>query len=123
MSEISIEEAVRQTLDALGIEDDEERIEDALTEFAVIASSFGHQRDYRAGWEEQFAGMYIRPLGTVGMMALMSHLRLDRRDLPDGKYRRLYHEGDELNASELVYASLETWLTLIVKNVFVRLGH
>jgi hypothetical protein len=123
MSNISIEEAVRQTIDALELEDHEERIEDALTEIAVLASSFGHERDYRAGWEEQFAGMYIRPLGTIGMMALTIHLGLGGRDLPDGKYRRLFHEGDALEAGELVYMTLETWLTLIIKSIFVRLGH
>lgn len=114
---ISIEEAVRQTMDALGIEDDEERIEDALTELMVIASAFGKERDYRAGWEEGFAGMYIRPLGFVGGAALLAHLDLHWREPPAGA-----ELGDGATTSERLYMAAQTWLTLIVKHVFVRLG-
>jgi hypothetical protein len=120
MTDISIEGAVRQTLDALGIEDDEDRIESAMTEIMVLASSFGHQRDYCAGWEEQFAGMYIRPLGALGQMALLAEWDIDDFPSPD---RRFFRDGEDLIPSEIVYAAAQTWLTLIVKNVFVRLGH
>lgn len=116
---VAIEVAVRQTMTALAIDDENAYIESILIELMGLASAFGHACDYRAGWDREFAGMYIRPFGALGQMAFLAELGVDSFPLPD---RRFHHVGDELSPSEVIYGAAESWLTLIVNYVFACLG-